>query len=60
MIGPHNAELLLAGTVQVCVDTPRTVCRNSSVLLPELTCTHYKDDRLIFDTEDTEDRDQDQ
>ena len=43
---------------QVCVDTPRTVCRNSSVLLPELTCTHYKDDRLIFDTEDTEDRDQ--
>ena len=46
--------------VQVCVDTPRTVCRNSSVLLPELTCTHYKDDRLIFDTEDTEDRDQDQ
>jgi len=35
--------------VEVCEDTPRTVCRDTNVLLPKLICTHYLDDRLIFD-----------
>ena len=37
---------------EVCEDTPRTVCRDTNVLLPKLICTHYLDDRLIFDTDD--------
>ena len=37
---------------KVCEDTPRTVCRDTNVLLPKLICTHYLDDRLIFDSDD--------
>ena len=40
--------------VEVCEDNPRTVCRNSTVLLPKLTCTHYIDDRLIFDDDEND------
>ena len=43
--------------VEVCEDTPRTVCRDSNVLLPKLICTHYLDDRLIFDKDEDLDDD---
>ena len=45
-------EIFLKIYFQVCEDTPRTVCRDTNVLLPKLICTHYLDDRLIFDTAD--------
>ena len=35
--------------VEVCQDTPRHFCRNTTILLPQVTCHYIIDDHLIFD-----------
>ena len=43
--------------VEVCQDSPRHVCRNTTVLLPQVTCHYIIEDQLIFDQE-IDERDQ--
>ena len=43
--------------VEVCQDTPRHVCRNTTILLPQVTCHYIIEDHLIFDLE-IDDREQ--